>query len=789
MNCLIFTNQHNLLTRRSFRCTGHRILLSLGCLLLAIFWLSDRPGWAQTAATPAQSSNAAAIDDLISKRAKIAERIAALTPAANSVVPKGEPSQTTMNLDNERDLLESLDSVYLQQQSMSEERTSLEQEKKKLAQDASALQALDPAESKSYSFVQLEDLRDQLAAEEGRAEATETDLAVTEKLLQAAREHFEECERQRRAGREALQENQNVGRQAALASELRLAELKSNVGQELVSLRRAEVEVKTARQEVSKNRRSFLQSQITRAAMSARFTQHDFETRVQLLTHAHDEYLSRLKDAERSLHQLEEEQKTSLTQLKTQHIEAAVLEVATDTFHLLRTVCCEEITLLNQRLGEMDHSKHFLNCRYQLAGGKLSPNAISQWRDEVTDTMNQRQSLQRLRTLRLQELRTDQAMLYRRVHLDAAENERLRPWLERQTAQLQRLIELYETSLLQLQTGRRSMQRLLDDLQAGKGSQSLAERLTDARKAFGTFWNYELEKVDDRPITVGKIVSGILYLFLGILLARLVSRVVGRQILPRLGFNEGANHAVQAILFYSLCVTFSLLALDLVNLPFAAFTFLGGAAAIGIGFGSQNIVNNFISGLILLAEQPLRVGDLVEIDGQTGTVEKIGARSTRLRTMANHEIVVPNSKLLEDKVTNLTLSDNLVQTTIAVTLGSSMTVEEVRHQLLAAASHPKVLSEPAPVVLLLSFNKTELSFELHFWIKLANLMECRIVESEVREAINISLAAADAVTSNAATLPSIVGSPQVAKPIDGAGAIAGRISNNQGGVGLLRKAG
>ena len=117
---------------------------------------------------------------------------------------------------------------------------------------------------------------------------------------------------------------------------------------------------------------------------------------------------------------------------------------------------------------------------------------------------------------------------------------------------------------------------------------------------------------------------------------------------------------MQSISFYVFSVLFSFVALEIANLPFATFTFLGGAAAIGIGFGSQNVCNNFISG----SDPAGRTADsrrrLVEIEGVRGTIERIGTRSTRMKTIANHEIMVPNSQLLQDKVTNLTLSDDLV---------------------------------------------------------------------------------------------------------------------------------
>jgi potassium efflux system protein len=305
-----------------------------------------------------------------------------------------------------------------------------------------------------------------------------------------------------------------------------------------------------------------------------------------------------------------------------------------------------------------------------------------------------------------------------------------------------------ENGLIDLKSHRRLLKRFAGDLEAASDSGKAGRWIDKARESLSTFWHYEISSVDDRPITVAKIISALFYFLVGILAARLISSVFGGRFLKRFGLNEGARHAVQSITFYSLCVIFTMLTLEMVNLPFAAFTFLGGAVVIAFGFGTQNILNNFISGLILLAEQPIRVGDLVEIDGHCGTVEKIGARSTCVKTMANHEIIVPNSSLLENKVTNLTLSNNLIQTAIGITLSPTLHADEVRDILYEAAlSHPMVLRTPEPVVLFKEFSTSAISFELHFWIKLESIMARSVAESEVRAKINRSLGNTDAATT------------------------------------------
>jgi small-conductance mechanosensitive channel len=717
-------------------------------------WLSIVAGTHQPASRadspPPAAAAAPASDELAIKRTKIAEQIAKLTAQRAAAAGKQPSAVVDPGAPDELDLLESLDLVYIQQQAIRDERAALAAEAKKLALEAESLRSLGPAEPKPYSFMLLEDIRDQLGVELDRSESIRTNLVSAQDMLQTARESFEEAERQRRAAHEAAQDNKDAAQQQPLAHGLRLAELKSAIANETVALRRAEIEAVTSRQEFDKMRREYLQAKVALISKDVRFAEQEVQSRFQAMNKNRDECRQRLKLTQKSLHRHEADEQKTLAALREKQASAAVLDAAGEAYQMARRAHCEEIALLNQRLVEMEHFRHLFLCRYELAGGKASPASIAEWRDQIDETIKQRKSLQRSRGARMQEIHVDQSALLRRSHTN--QDEQLRPWFEMQTRHLQRLDELYETNLLQLQTGLRSLERFHQDLLAGSPAVSAADRLAAAGRAFGACWNYELASVDDHPVTVGKICGGVFYLFVGMMLARLASGLLGRQILPRLGLNEGASHAVQSILFYALCVLFSLVSLELVNLPFAAFTFLGGAAAIGIGFGSQNIVNNFISGLILLAEQPLRVGDLVDIDGKRGTVERIGARSTRVRTLENHEIVVPNSKLLEDKVTNLTLSDNLVRTAIGVTLTSKLPVPEVRRRLLQSATrHAKVIAEPGPVVLFLGFSKDDLSFELHFWVKLSTLMECRVVESEVREAMNAALANTNAATSAVAS--------------------------------------
>ncbi|MBI2479359.1 MAG: mechanosensitive ion channel, partial [Planctomycetia bacterium] len=195
--------------------------------------------------------------------------------------------------------------------------------------------------------------------------------------------------------------------------------------------------------------------------------------------------------------------------------------------------------------------------------------------------------------------------------------------------------------------------------------------------------------------------------------------------------------AMQSLSFYVLLICFTLTALKFVNVPLTMFTFLGGAIAIGVGFGSQNIVNNFISGLILLAERPIKVGDLIQIDDLYGNVEQIGARSTIIRTGNNLDIIVPNSTFLENNVVNLTRGDDKLRTNVKVGIAyGSPTREATKLMKHAAVEHGRILNSPEPFVWFTEFGDNSLNFEVHFWVKVRSISDRTRIESDIRYRID-----------------------------------------------------
>jgi potassium efflux system protein len=223
---------------------------------------------------------------------------------------------------------------------------------------------------------------------------------------------------------------------------------------------------------------------------------------------------------------------------------------------------------------------------------------------------------------------------------------------------------------------------------------------------------------------------------IGLTLSRRLARLARRVVLPRLGVDAGAAAAFEKIANYAAIILIFLIAFKVVDIPLTAFAFLGGAAAIALGFGGQNLLNNFMSGLILMAEQPVQIGDFVEIDGTLGTVEEIGGRSTRLRAINGNIVFIPNSALLEKKLTNWTRVP-LLRNSIALHIAYNAPARRATRIMREALDrHGKVERSPEPLVLLQDFGENGLRFEMIFWVKIGPTgHDARIVLSDVRHMI------------------------------------------------------
>ncbi|MEO7167512.1 MAG: mechanosensitive ion channel domain-containing protein [Chthoniobacterales bacterium] len=242
-------------------------------------------------------------------------------------------------------------------------------------------------------------------------------------------------------------------------------------------------------------------------------------------------------------------------------------------------------------------------------------------------------------------------------------------------------------------------------------------------------------------ISLGAVLAFALTIWIASLLSRLIRFLLEEDIYDRFHFNRGSSYAISTLLHYVVLLLGFIIAIAALGADMTKFTVLAGAFGVGIGFGLQNIVNNFVSGLILLFEQPVKVGDVVQVQTDVGVIRRIGIRASIIRLFDSSELIVPNGQLVSEKVTNYTLSNRQRRIEIKVGVAYGSDPKRVIELLTAvAATHPLVTKTPAPQTLMLGFGSDSLDFDVRLWTD--DYDQWLQIRSDVTVAITEALAAA-----------------------------------------------
>jgi small-conductance mechanosensitive channel len=214
-------------------------------------------------------------------------------------------------------------------------------------------------------------------------------------------------------------------------------------------------------------------------------------------------------------------------------------------------------------------------------------------------------------------------------------------------------------------------------------------------------------------ITVASLLSLIFLFVLVVVAERVVRRYFITRLLRRTHLEPAMQFALARVVGYALLALGFFVSLQMVGVNLTSLSFLAGAVGVGFGFGLQNIISNFISGLIILAERPIAIGDRVEIGGVAGQVREISLRSTTVITNDNMAIIVPNADFITQRVTNWSYEDSRVR--FRLPFGVAYGTDLPKLMLEVAQEHPKALKEPAPELFFVGFGDSSLNFELAVW--------------------------------------------------------------------------
>lgn len=240
----------------------------------------------------------------------------------------------------------------------------------------------------------------------------------------------------------------------------------------------------------------------------------------------------------------------------------------------------------------------------------------------------------------------------------------------------------------------------------------------------GTFSlsDIELLVILGAPITLGSLFGAVVVLYLFLVFSGLSQDILLRFLRLRGGADPGVTNTILTISRYTIIAIGILSSLSILGVDLSTLAIIGGGLSVGIGFGMQDLFANFFSGILLLFDQTLRPGDVIEIAGQRGTVDKMRIRSTVIRTPTNVEVYIPNKTLLTSAVAAHTNAvtpapPSQVRETLSISVGYDSNLEQVREILFTAAhQHELVLSEPTPTVYLVRFGSVTIDFELGVWV-------------------------------------------------------------------------
>ena len=243
-------------------------------------------------------------------------------------------------------------------------------------------------------------------------------------------------------------------------------------------------------------------------------------------------------------------------------------------------------------------------------------------------------------------------------------------------------------------------------------------------------------------LSLSLVFQALLFLYLSFCVSKLLEIILLENILPGQNVDRGVQLSIIRLLNYFIVLVGFIGALMILGFNMTNITILGGAVGVGIGFGMQAIFNNFISGVILLFERPIKIGDVIMVDDKYGEVKELGFRATIVETLDHAEVVVPNSTLITSNVVNWTLAKRQVRIKIPIGVAYGTDVQQVIDIMTRCATeHPRVLSKPEPLALFLAHGESSLDFELRAFVP--DVVDRMRTVSELNQAINSALEEAE----------------------------------------------
>lgn len=613
-----------------------------------------------------------------------------------------------------------------------------------------------------YSVLKIDELRDAARSMTLTSQGAQTRLNMTESLTESTQRSLKASQEKARQLSERLEEVQDPAKRDTLTLDLNLARLRERVEGARAGM--LEAEKKQIQEEVAeaRHRMALLTRQLTVAEQDPAFTQEDYD---KLKKRMETEYQSLTNEMERAV----VEQSTQRQALEAGEAALAALDgkdasakgASSQSKAQRRTQLGESVELkrlqfdnanlhvelLRQMLSGLEQERHIWDIRFATAQERLS---VVEEREANAKIAAAAKQIRGWREYAFQQL----SMVGNQIsdvedRLAETSPQARAQFFTEKLRLLRHREDLYRHALQRAD----SLLGLIANKQAEfdhrEQARSVLARMKEWGRAalgmLGNAWQVELFTAEDtievdgkhitgrRSVTVGKVVTALAILIVGYWVAGIMARFAERQAIARLQIDPNVANIIRQWALASFFLLLVIVTLMSVKIPITAFAFLGGALAIGVGFGTQNLLKNVISGLLLLMERPLRVGDVIEVDGIRGMVTTIGLRSSTIRDINGVETLIPNSNLLEKNLTNWTYSSFRKRYSLRIAVATGSDARHVKEKLRElAGQHGQILKEPEPYVLFEDFSEQALVFVLHYWIEISPGIDAATVASDLR---------------------------------------------------------
>jgi potassium-dependent mechanosensitive channel len=268
-------------------------------------------------------------------------------------------------------------------------------------------------------------------------------------------------------------------------------------------------------------------------------------------------------------------------------------------------------------------------------------------------------------------------------------------------------------------------------------SDKFGNLLTQGVGLFERAIHYKIIQLESQSITIENLFIAFVFLIIGLKLAKILSNSLKRKLFSFISLDNNSVNLIGRIIDYLLMIVIVVIVLDVAKVPITIFTFIGGALVVSIGLSSQHLINNFISGIVLIVEGNLKVGDLIEYEDIIGRVEAIEARCLRVRSQNNVEHFIPHSKLMQEKFSHWTSKNGgriRISTSLKIEDKDAIKNDFEKVIMSAVTQNRNILTTPKPQILLLAFENNILEYEVNFWINL-NSVDRRQILSDVNNRI------------------------------------------------------